>query len=437
MSIRELFRQKLENAEIIPGASVSAKLMKKVARREFLRFNPARFNIYYLGGLLVAGISAAIILYSGNKKSDQQTISNSTGKTSIKDSIEYVTVPAEQIFIHKSDKLKESPNELPDNQREIRAGGESIIKPAQNGVQREDPIVVAKNITDSFSKKGLFEEVSPSMNKLKNGRKDEDVLFEPSATEGCLPLKIGFQIKTESYDSCKWTFGDGGYSFDKHPVWIFDVEGTYNVVLNLFDSDGSQAIYSTIIRVHPKPIARFECVPEKSLPTDNEVHFYNYSTNSIRYKWDFGDGDSSFLFEPRHKYSRSGNFDVSLVVYSDYGCSDSLFVKNAFSGSEDFIDFPNAFIPNIQGPTGGYYSSKSDESAYVFHPSYLGVSDFQLKIFSKIGILIFESNDINLGWDGYFKGQLCEPGVYIWKVRGSFRNGEPFTKMGDVTLLRN
>jgi len=50
--------------------------------------------------------------------------------------------------------------------------------------------------------------------------------------------------------------------------------------------------------------------------------------------------------------------------------------------------------------------------------------------------LIFETNDINIGWDGYFKGQLSNPGVYIWKVRGNFRNGEPFTKMGDVTLLK-
>jgi PKD repeat protein len=157
----------------------------------------------------------------------------------------------------------------------------------------------------------------------------------------------------------------------------------------------------------------------------------------VKYKWDFGDGTSSELFEPRHNYSKYGNYDVRMIVFSDYGCSDSLVVLNAFSQSEYFIDFPNAFIPNTQGPTGGYYSSKSDEAAQVFHPVSSGVSDYQLKIFSKLGILIFETSDISIGWDGYFKGQLAEPGVYIWKVRGNFRNGEPFIKMGDVTLLRN
>ena len=80
---------------------------------------------------------------------------------------------------------------------------------------------------------------------------------------------------------------------------------------------------------------------------------------------------------------------------------------------------------------------ESDEAAQVFHPSVSGVTEYHLKIFSKLGIPIFESNDLNLGWDGYNKGQLCEPGVYIWKVRGKYSNGEPFTKMGDVILLKN
>ena len=124
------------------------------------------------------------------------------------------------------------------------------------------------------------------------------------------------------------------------------------------------------------------------------------------------------------------------MAINEYGCTDSIVVMNAFAGSKYFIDFPNAFIPNPDGPSGGYYTKKSDESAQVFHPNFLGVEEYQLKIFSKMGILIFESNDVNIGWDGYFNGQLSNSGVYIWKVRGKYRNGQPFTMMGDVTLLK-
>jgi hypothetical protein len=109
---------------------------------------------------------------------------------------------------------------------------------------------------------------------------------------------------------------------------------------------------------------------------------------------------------------------------------------DAFAGLGSYIEFPNAFIPNSDGPSGGYYSNKSDESAQIFHPVTSGVSEYQLRVFSKRGVMIFESNDINIGWDGYHKGQLCEPGVYVWKVRGTFRNGESFVRMGDLTLLK-
>ena len=165
---------------------------------------------------------------------------------------------------------------------------------------------------------------------------------------------------------------------------------------------------ATVVTVHPRPQAHFEISPEKAVLPNDEIRFLNYSTNAVQFRWDFGDGTTSEFFEPSHTYAKFSNYDVRLVVFSDWGCSDSLTVLNAFSGSEYFIDFPNAFIPNTQGPSGGYYSSKSDEAAQVFHPSYSGVSDYQLKIFSKLGILIFESSDINLGWDGYNKGQLCE-----------------------------
>jgi len=434
MSIRELFRQKLENAEIIPDASVSLKLMRKLARREFLRFNPARFNIYYLGGILVAGITASLILFSGSDKSGERSPLPVSGEFSKTDSTIYINVPVELTVTQKSDKLNENAFESIKNKPIIRPKVEPGKEPAQNIESRENNSVTHTGVNDSFSKKGLFTEASLDKNKLQRGFRTDEVLFETSATKGCTPLKIRFYNKSNSYDSCRWTFGDGGYSNEKNPEWIFDVEGEYKVVLNVFGSDGRRATSSSVITVYPKPLARFEIAPEKAVLPEDEIRFFNYSTNAVRFKWDFGDGSTSELFEPLHKYAKFGNYNVGLVVSSEYGCSDSLV---AFSSSEYFIDFPNAFIPNPEGPIGGFYSSKSDEAAQVFHPIFSGVSDYQLKIFSKLGILIFESSDTNIGWDGYFNGQLSNPGVYIWKARGNFRNGKPFIKMGDVTLLRN
>jgi hypothetical protein len=56
-----LFSRKLGKAEVIPDASVKSDLMRRIARKEFLRFNVSRFNIYYLGGILISGITGLLL----------------------------------------------------------------------------------------------------------------------------------------------------------------------------------------------------------------------------------------------------------------------------------------------------------------------------------------------------------------------------------------
>jgi PKD repeat protein len=437
MGIRELFRRKFENAEIIPGASVNAELMRTLSRREFIRFDPARFNIYYLGGILLASIAAGIILFSGRGRSDTQPPRNLSDEPEKIGSTLYINVPAGPVIKPESAKSHLITADYQKNKVKSVQEEEPAVIIVQNNEHRDKFNIIPAGINDSFSRNGLFPGVSVSNKKLQSRNLNDDVLIETSSLAGCVPLKLHFTNKVLSCDSCIWIFGDGGYSTQMNPDWIFDVEGDYCVVLKVFGPNGIRATSSISIKVYPKPQARFEISPEKVVLPDDEIRFLNYSANGIEYRWDFGDGSTSELFEPVHKYSKFSNYNVRLVVSSEYGCRDSLILINAFSGSEYFIEFPNAFIPNPDGPSGGFYSSKSDEGAQVFHPSFSGVSDYQLKIFSKLGILIFESNDVNIGWDGYLKGQLSNPGVYVWKVRGNFRNGEPYIKMGDVTLLKN
>lgn len=437
INLRELFRKKLENAEVIPDAAVRSKLMRQVARKEFMRFNPSRLNIYYIGGILVTGITAAIILFPGSNYSESSNPLRISETVIKPDTSSFIEVRVEQPL-----------RVATGNSRIIHNGSikSNKVSKLSDKSKSEQPILEEshKNITplpggisNLFSKKSLFAEGIPDKETLKSVYKSDAVVIDPVTSVGCAPLKVHFLYKSASYDSCRWTFGDGGFSNKQDPEWIFDVEGEYKVVLEVFGHNGEHLSSTASVTVHPRPKAHFEIASEKTVLQNDEVRFLNYSTNAVQFRWDFGDGSGSEFFEPGHIYNEFGNYNVRLVAYSEWGCSDSATVFNALSGSQYFINFPNAFIPNTQGPSGGYYSSKSDEAAQVFHPSFSGVSDYQLKIFSKLGIQIFETNDINLGWDGYNNGQLCEPGVYIWKVRGKFRNGEPFIKMGDVTLLKN
>ena len=204
MNVRELFRHKLGRAEIIPDASVQSKLMKKLAIREFLRFNPGRFNIYYLGGMLATAISAIFILSSGGENQIEQTNLNLSGEKNKTDSVQYFSIPDERNMIQKSDKLDEHSIETDNNKGIIKPEGKENDESLHRDLERVDHIITANNINDSFSKKSLFPEASPGLSKLQHGFKGKDALFEPSASEGCSPLKLQFYIKSESFDSCKW-----------------------------------------------------------------------------------------------------------------------------------------------------------------------------------------------------------------------------------------
>jgi gliding motility-associated-like protein len=72
----------------------------------------------------------------------------------------------------------------------------------------------------------------------------------------------------------------------------------------------------------------------------------------------------------------------------------------------------------------------------VFYPVFAGVEDFQLQIYNRWGELLYESLDVNRGWDGRYKGTLVQQGVYVWRARVTFTDGKQVIKAGDLTLLR-
>jgi len=63
------------------------------------------------------------------------------------------------------------------------------------------------------------------------------------------------------------------------------------------------------------------------------------------------------------------------------------------------------------------------------------VETYVLRIFNRWGELVFESEDVDVGWNGYIKDKIASQGVYVWMAEGTFKNGKRFIKSGDVTLI--
>jgi gliding motility-associated-like protein len=256
--------------------------------------------------------------------------------------------------------------------------------------------------------------------------------------EGCPPLRVKFYNHSVDALNFIWEFGDGAVSSEKEPEHVYYTPGTYRVKLTAIGPGGIVTGDNVIVVVYPKPTAYFEANPRLIKIPGRPVAFINRSEGALSATWDFGDGSPlSTEYSPMHEYLKPGVYDVTLEVVNDKGCPDTYVMREAVVAEEGGkIKFPNAFTPNPSGSNGGVYVMGAKEN-FVFYPFMQeGVMEYKLQIFTRWGELIFESHDINIGWDGYYKGKLCQQGVYVWKAVCKFSDGSLETLTGDVTLLR-
>ena len=59
-----------------------------------------------------------------------------------------------------------------------------------------------------------------------------------------------------------------------------------------------------------------------------------------------------------------------------------------------------------------------------------------MQIFNRWGQLVFETDDINEGWDGRFNGDIAPEGVYVWIAKGRFVSGKEYNKSGQVLIVK-
>ena len=259
--------------------------------------------------------------------------------------------------------------------------------------------------------------------------------------EICIPESIQFNDSSLTGNindpilSWQWNFGDGATSNLKNPKHMYSQPGQYAVTLTIKTGGGctsNNAGAPVLIDAHPTPVAAFAVNKTLlDLPYD-ELKCFNQSIGATTYHWDFGDATTSTEENPKHVYTRIDEYSIQLIVANKFKCLDT---TSATIRTDADIIFPNVFTPNTLGSTGGHYDVKS-LSNDVFFPYTSGVVSYKLQIFDRWGELIFESFDVHIGWDGYYKGKLCEQGVYIWKAEVKLSNGKTFNKTSDVTLLK-
>ncbi len=128
--------------------------------------------------------------------------------------------------------------------------------------------------------------------------------------------------------SWHWNFGDGSTSSEQNPNHRYSDDGTYKVTLTVTDEYGkTDSTYKYITVKNVAPRADFVFSPSNPSILDN-VHFSDASTDSDGYiaswHWDFGDGYTSNLKNPTHKYSQKKTYKVILTVTDDDGAKSNI-----------------------------------------------------------------------------------------------------------------
>lgn len=94
----------------------------------------------------------------------------------------------------------------------------------------------------------------------------------------------------------------------------------------------------------------------------------------------------------------------------------------------------NIFTPNVFSPNN---DGKNDEFLAFTN---CDLSNFHMQIFDRWGTMVFESMEINSGWNGTLDTRDLPQGVYTFQIKFAFLNadstGNALIKSGDVTLIR-
>lgn len=105
-------------------------------------------------------------------------------------------------------------------------------------------------------------------------------------------------------------------------------------------------------------------------------------------------------------------------------------VGREVDGRTSFIYLPNAFSPNFDGEND-YFRGFAAEDVQIV--------SYDLMVFDRWGNSLFETHDISEGWDGIYRNERMNTGVYVFYVKALVATcGElvDVFKKGDVMLVR-
>ena len=239
----------------------------------------------------------------------------------------------------------------------------------------------------------------------------------------CLGTEANLHIQNNNLRKYEWWLNDSVMVSDSVAYSYYPTESD-KLTVNVTDVNncvGSKDVFVNVASIPNFTILALneDGALESGKSMDKEHPHMNFSTiptsedENLTFYWNFGDGVSEYGAKITHDYFGetfvyNRPLTVRLNVQHEFGCQKNL--ETVVTVDSD-IKIPNT-----------YYA----ESGSIF------MEDYQLRIFDRVGTLIYEG----VGWDGTYKGKPASDDTYFYAVH-YYSEGVEQIKTGYVTLIND
>jgi len=242
----------------------------------------------------------------------------------------------------------------------------------------------------------------------------------------CIGQQVQLFINTDSVINSgeyKYQWSYNGTFIDSLPPLVSPAENAVYVV-NVKNGSCYETNIPVFVEVrnHPQLIVGGD---QRIFP-GQEVRLEAQSDQPVVYTWSPSNG-LSCTDCPYPVAKPAATTIYSVTVTDQYGCETTEDITVAIIEGCDgqLIQIPNAFTPNNDGRNDLFTIRNND---------FIRLS--RMNIYSRTGELIYQTSDINDGWDGTYGGVMLNAGVYVYYIDAVCSNGQPIMLKGNITLLR-
>ena len=214
-------------------------------------------------------------------------------------------------------------------------------------------------------------------------------------------LRVDFMNTSLDAESYYWDFGNGYYSSEESPYFIFEEHSDYEVCLTAIN-DCDTNVFCETLSLCRMPEVGFECSMDGL-----HLSIINHSLECDSVIWDLGTGFFTCLFNPEYTYDTAGTYEVCLTAFNECGTNRLC----------EVIEIKETVIPPEEPLSIELYPNPT------INQSYLEINKkgaFQITLYSVDGKKIFDDKVQNVpGERNRIYTEFLLPGFYILDVKST------------------